>query len=111
MNGLSIPQSFEELTDRLRRLQEEGRKLSRPPRRSLTLEKRSVVPAKTDGRCHLCGGDLTGPKFEAGHRLAHAAGERNTLITILRLTVCALALVVLFGRRASIDFSNGHLGT
>jgi hypothetical protein len=93
MNGLSIPQSFEELTDRLRRLQEEGRKLSRPPRRLLTLEKRSVAPAKTDGRCHLCGGDITGPKLEADHGLVHAAAGRNTLITILRLTVCALILV------------------
>ena len=98
MNGLSIPQSFEALTDRLRRLEEEERKLSRPPRRplTLTLEKRSAVPAKTDGRCQLCGGDINGPKFGADHGLAHAAGGRNALITILRLTVCALVLVSFF---------------
>jgi 5-methylcytosine-specific restriction endonuclease McrA len=42
-------------------------------RRSLTSEERDQVYRKTDGRCHICGGEIEG-QWEADHVLAHSGG-------------------------------------
>jgi hypothetical protein len=53
---------------------------ARPPAstrgRALTTKQRETVRAKTDGHCHLCGGEV-GDKFDADHVLAFAAGGKD----------------------------------
>lgn len=46
-------------------------------RQSLTPTQRSVVLAKTAGRCHICGGGIGG-EWETDHVLAHAQGGEHT---------------------------------
>ena len=67
MNELSLPQSDEELTKRLReihgnrRTDKARRKLEEKEqerRRRLTADERQKVLDKTGGHCHLCGGDM-----------------------------------------------------
>lgn len=67
MNELSLPQSDEELTKRLRELHgnrkteqaiRKEQEKERERRRRLTSEQRKQVFDKTGGRCHLCGGDM-----------------------------------------------------
>jgi hypothetical protein len=81
---LRLPQSPDELVERLRFLHEERKKLPRPPRRpSLSTEQRAEVLDKTDSRCHLCGGEITESKFAADHVLSHAAGGEHKLANYL----------------------------
>ena len=80
MSELRLPQSPDELVERLRFLHEERTKYPRAPRRlSLTAEQRADVLEKTDSRCHLCGGEITENKFVADHVLSHAAGGGHKL--------------------------------
>jgi 5-methylcytosine-specific restriction endonuclease McrA len=44
-----------------------------PRRKPLSRAARSAVLAKTDGRCHVCGGEL-GVDWKADHVWAHASG-------------------------------------
>src|ERR1022692_193716 len=63
-NQLCLPQSPDELVERLGLLHREREEFPRPPRRlSLTNEQRVAVLDKTDGRCHLCGGEITEGNF------------------------------------------------
>jgi hypothetical protein len=81
---LLLPQSPEELVERLRFLHKERKQFPRPPRRlSLTPQQRSDVLDKTDSRCHLCGGEITEKKFAADHVLSHAAGGEHKLANYL----------------------------
>jgi hypothetical protein len=82
---LELPENPDELVSRLKQLVEERRKLPRPRRRlSLTTKQRATVLAKTDARCHLCGGRISaGEKFAADHVLAHAAGGPDKLANYL----------------------------
>lgn len=80
MNEPRLPESFQGLADRLEVLHSERKLFPRPPRRlSLTCEQRATVLAKTDARCHLCGGEITENKFAADHVLSHAAGGEHKL--------------------------------
>jgi hypothetical protein len=56
MNKLSTPQSFDELTESLKRLNQ-GRLPSR--RMTSAPTEHSILLAQSDGRCHHCGGDTT----------------------------------------------------
>jgi 5-methylcytosine-specific restriction endonuclease McrA len=47
-------------------------------RGALTPKQRATVLAKTDGRCHLCGGKIDGP-WQADHVLAHMGGGKHTV--------------------------------
>jgi hypothetical protein len=81
---LHLPQSPDELVERLRFLHEERKLFPRPPRRlSLTPQQRATVLDKTDSRCHLCGGEITENKFAADHVLSHAAGGKHKLANYL----------------------------
>lgn len=45
----------------LRRLREQGKDANRRPRRSrLTVGERAAILRKTGGKCHICGGDISG---------------------------------------------------
>jgi len=81
---LRLPQSPDELVERLRFLHEERKHFPRPPRRlALTTEQRAEVLDKTDARCHLCGGEIIENKFAADHVLSHAAGGEHKLANYL----------------------------
>jgi hypothetical protein len=81
MNEPCLPESFERLVARLKELHEERKNYPRPPRRlSLTAKQRTDVLAKTDARCHLCGGEIEpGRAFAADHVLPHAARGEHKL--------------------------------
>lgn len=58
----------------LRRLREARKAANRRPRpRRLTAAERSLILAKTGGKCHVCGGNIVG-SWNADHVLAHSAG-------------------------------------
>lgn len=79
-----FPQSPKELVGRLRFLHNERKLLPRSePRRSLTATQRDYLLEKTDSRCHLCGGKITGNKFVADHVLSHKAGGKHELANYL----------------------------
>ena len=64
---------------RLRALREQNKSANRRPRRNrLTVAERGVILAKTDARCHICGGGITG-RWDADHVFAHSAGGRHTV--------------------------------
>lgn len=50
----------------------------RPGRRSLTKAERVKVFAFTDGKCHVCGGDIDG-EWQADHIRAHSTGGTHAL--------------------------------
>jgi hypothetical protein len=52
-------------------IKREGRK-----RAPLGKKDRAVVFAKTDGRCHICGGEIEG-RWQADHVMAHSAGGNH----------------------------------
>jgi HNH endonuclease len=86
MDELRVPDSSDELVERLRFLHQErerflqsGELARRQRRLSLTPEQRSVVLQKTAARCHLCGGEIKQNKFAADHVLSHAAGGKHEL--------------------------------
>ena len=55
-----------------------GRK-ERVRRTKLTKAERREVLGKTDGRCHICGGDIGTSDWQADHILAHAAGGKHSV--------------------------------
>jgi len=72
-----VPAGLKELRDRLAMLrQERERRKNQSGRRlrgGLNAQDRKLVLAKTDGRCHICGGDIEG-SWQADHVLAHSGG-------------------------------------
>ena len=64
---------------RLRALREQKKSANRRPRRNrLTVAERDAILAKTDARCHICGGGITG-RWDTDHVFAHSAGGRHTV--------------------------------
>lgn len=71
------------LTEHLRQLRNDRRRrphaeLPAARRQRLTSSDRTAIAAKTDGRCHICGGVLDSA-WEADHVLAHSAGGDHRL--------------------------------
>ena len=59
----------------LRQLRRTGKESNRPKlRRRLSAIERADVLRKTGGRCHICGGLISGASWQADHVLAHSAG-------------------------------------
>lgn len=74
------PETVEELVEALRGLRAERRRLKKDQRvrtisrrRALSVTERSLIHAKTDGRCHICGGTVE-TRWQADHVLAHSTG-------------------------------------
>ena len=63
--------------DRL--VQKQAHRRKRPGRRQLTRGDRQQVLAKTGGRCHVCGGEITEVRWQADHVLAHSGGGRHSV--------------------------------
>jgi len=76
------PSSLTDLRHRiveLRRLRQQMKDANRRPRQHrLNASERAQVLEKTGGRCHICGGDITG-YWHADHVLAHSAGGQHTV--------------------------------
>jgi 5-methylcytosine-specific restriction endonuclease McrA len=69
--------SFSTHLRRLRRAREvckAATRSTRPARQSLSHSERARILAKTDGRCHICGGPISESAWNADHVLAHSAG-------------------------------------
>src|SRR5690349_16556133 len=83
MDELDLPHSPRALSARLVRLHQDRKSHHRstPFRQRLSLkpQERGIVLSKTDGRCHLCGGEIAEGKFAADHVLAHAVGGPHEL--------------------------------
>ena len=56
--------------------------LGRPKRRALKRSERAKILSFTDGKCHICGGDV-GEKWQADHVRAHSAGGKHSLDNFL----------------------------
>lgn len=73
------PITAAELTTRIQKLrvERERRKTEQKEkghrRRSLTKAQRAQILAETGGRCHICGGEISG-RWNADHVLAHSGG-------------------------------------
>jgi hypothetical protein len=56
-----------------RRASKKSLRAARTARQALSRQQRQLVLAKTNGRCHICGGVVTDP-WQADHVLAHSGG-------------------------------------
>ena len=78
---LALPAPDETLlieTLRALRAQRRQRLSPRRPRLRLSQTQRSVIAAKTDGRCHICGG-LLDATWHADHVRSHSAGGAHAV--------------------------------
>ena len=73
------PQTVDALLAELQRLRTMRRKRTpRRPRQRLTVAQRATIAAKTDGRCHICGGVLDAG-WHADHVRSHSAGGTHAV--------------------------------
>lgn len=74
MSATDTFQSPTELAERLRSLQRVRKEMKRKAQRPhLPSSQRNKVLEKTDGHCHLCGGEISGP-WAADHVAFHCLG-------------------------------------
>lgn len=82
---LNLPVSAQQLRELLvslreTRRQRQDKQRDMPLRRkSLTNANRSIVLSKTNGRCHICGGDVGKTDWQADHVLAHNSGGLHSV--------------------------------
>ena len=74
-NAETLVQRCRELRER-RESQKTIRKRQRVVRKALSKAQRAIVLQKTDGRCHICGGEISG-RWQADHVMAHSAGGEH----------------------------------
>src|SRR3546814_12183978 len=56
------------------------------PRSALTNAQRAQVLAKTDKRCHICGGTISEPTWHADHVFPHSSGGAHSVDNYLPRT-------------------------
>jgi 5-methylcytosine-specific restriction endonuclease McrA len=78
-----LRKKFARLNEKRKKMMAHARAKGRTARKRLTGKQRERVLAKTDGRCHICGGKV-GARWQADHVLAHSRGgdhaEENYLV-------------------------------
>jgi predicted restriction endonuclease len=81
-----IFQSADNFSSHLHQLREKRRKhkrevdLAKQRRGALSPSQRRIILAKTDGRCHICGGMIEeNEPWDADHVLAHAQGGTHSI--------------------------------
>lgn len=80
---MTVPTSPAQFVEKLRELRQqrksekETQKNRGTKRKALSKSQRVKVLEKTDGRCHICGGEV-GVKWHADHVLAHSAGGEHS---------------------------------
>src|SRR5438552_3130409 len=67
---------FQQELIRIASLRQTG-KLKQKRRYALTKEERKIIHAKTSGKCHVCGQDVTVENFEADHVKSFSSGGTN----------------------------------
>ena len=78
------PKNLDNLADILHQLRLDRRRRKaelNPPkgtRKTLTPAERKLILAKTNKRCHICGGEING-KWQADHVLAHSGGGEHAI--------------------------------
>ncbi len=83
MNGTDTFKTPEEFAKRLRALRRDRREQklkngNKRTRKRLSQSDRAVLLEKTGGRCHICGGVITGA-WEADHVFSHSLGGKHSL--------------------------------
>ena len=84
MDEPQVPATATALTRRLGRLhrtrkKRQAKRRARDTRRGqLTKRERAEVLAKTDARCHICGGGILA-RWQADHVMAHSSGGRHAV--------------------------------
>jgi 5-methylcytosine-specific restriction endonuclease McrA len=68
---------FAKLSAKRKKMMATARASGRSARKRLTAAQREQVLAKTDGRCHICGGKV-GAKWQADHVRAYGQGGQHT---------------------------------
>ena len=87
MNEIPFIDDPNEFLEELRRIQKRRigqEKIKRKYR--LTKRERKIILGKTDGKCHVCGRDVSIEKFEADHVKSHSSG--GTSVTNNFLPAC-----------------------
>ena len=67
---------FAKLSAKRNKMMALARAKGRPPRKRLSTDQRKRVLAKTDGRCHICGGKV-GERWHADHVRAYGRGGHH----------------------------------
>jgi len=75
-------EAFKQELYKLHLLRKNG-KLSLKRMYRLSRKQRQIIHAKTAGRCHVCGGEVTQENFEADHVLSHSSGGGSTVDNFL----------------------------
>ena len=75
MNSDEFAARLKELRQRRREITS-SRRLNRPARKALTGAERTYIFGKTNGRCHICGGEID-RQWQADHVFAQSAGGRH----------------------------------
>lgn len=85
MNELEYINNPNVLQKELKKLRTERRatKVKRQRNYILSKENREEIYKKTDGKCHICGIDLTINKYEADHIKSHSKKGTNTIENFL----------------------------
>ena len=78
IGGADLPALIHELRVRRRDLKAES-KLTNKPRAALTNAQRQQVLAKTEGRCHICGGIIAEATWHADHVFPHSSGGTHSV--------------------------------
>jgi 5-methylcytosine-specific restriction endonuclease McrA len=68
---------FAKLSEKRAKMMALARKKGRPARQRLSADQRKQVLAKTDGRCHICGGKVD-KKWQADHVRAYGSGGQHS---------------------------------
>ena len=85
MDEPTIPPSANALQERFtdlrvaRTKRHERQRNLRSKRKPLTKKEREEVLMKTAARCHVCGGAISGKKWQADHVLAHSSGGKHSV--------------------------------
>jgi 5-methylcytosine-specific restriction endonuclease McrA len=72
----STPEEFADFLHQLRlvrRRRKESLRASNPPRQAVSAAERRLIFGKTGGRCHICGGTISGA-WHADHVFPHSGG-------------------------------------
>ena len=109
-------QSASDFVERLRSLRQlrRGHKLELHNqvfnRQSLSGREREDILAKTDSRCHICGGPIEGNTWEADHVVSHSPGGQQSIDTIFPLIRSVAAIGGCTNLRNFSGFSNSVSG-
>lgn len=78
ISGIELAAVLDELRGRRREIKLASKRTVKP-RSALTNAQRAQVLAKTDKRCHICGGTISEPTWHADHVFPHSSGGAHSV--------------------------------